>query len=93
MIQPDNALDRKDLSNGVIDIEITAVIVNKTFEFSFLFFTIPCGLLAVLLHMRVLMMLWKKEKTVVNQMMSIDCLMSMTFACLCTFQQSRTSGV
>ena len=38
--------------------------------------------------MSVLMMLWKKEKTVVNQLMTIDCIMNILSTSLSTFQQS-----
>ena len=87
MIQPENSLDKENLLDGVIEIENTEI-MNKKLEFSFMFFTVPSGLLVVLLNMKVLGMLWKKEKTMVNQMMSIDCCVNIMFACLSTFQQS-----
>ena len=73
--------------DAIIGIENT-VIVNNTFEFNFMYFTIPLGLISAVLNMSVLMMLWKKEKTVVNQLMMIDCIMNVLFSFLYTFQQS-----
>ena len=73
--------------DAIIGIENT-VIVNNTFEFNFMYFTIPLGLISALLNMSVLMMLWKKEKTVVNQLMTIDCIMNILSTSLSTFQQS-----
>jgi hypothetical protein len=73
--------------DAVIGIENTEI-VNKKLEFNFLCFTIPSGLITALLNMRVLMMLWKKEKTVVNQLMMIDCIMNILFSFLYTFRQS-----
>ena len=72
---------------AVIGIENTEI-VNKKLEFNFLGFTIPSGLITALLNMSVLMMLWKKEKTVVNQLMMIDCIMNILSTALSTFQQS-----
>ena len=71
----------------IIGIENT-VIVNNTFEFNFMYFTIPLGLISAVLNMSVLMMLWKKEKTVVNQLMMIDCIINILSTSLSTFQQS-----
>ena len=63
-------------------------IVNKTLEFSFMCFTVPFGLITLLLNVSVLMKLWKKEKTIVNQLMMMDCIMNIMFSHLATFQQS-----
>ena len=73
--------------DAIIGIENT-VIVNNTFEFNFMYFTIPLGLISAVLNMSVLMMLWKKETTVVNQLMTIDCIMNILSTSLSTFQQS-----
>ena len=86
MIQLEGAGMEK-LGNGVVVIENTEI-MNKKFEFSFMFLTIPFGFLAIMLNMKVLATLWKKEKTTVNQLMSIDSFLNIVFACLCTFQQS-----
>ena len=73
--------------DAVIGIENTEI-VNKKLEFNFLYFTIPMGLITTVLNMSVLMMLWEKEKTLVNQLMMIDCIMNILFTFLYTFQQS-----
>ena len=71
----------------VIIIENT-MIVNKKIEHSFMFYTIPLGLLALILNMSVLKKLWRAEKTLVNRLMMIDCSLNMVFVFICTFQQS-----
>ena len=63
-------------------------IVNKTLDFSFMCFTVPFGLITLLLNVSVLMKLWKKEKTIVNQLMMMDCIMNIMYSHLSTFQQS-----
>ena len=63
-------------------------IVNKKLNFNFMFFTIPLGLMTILLNMSVLMILRMKEKTVVNQLMMIDCIISILYIPLSTFAQS-----
>ena len=84
---PTITLGGDQFRDAVIGIENTEI-VNKKLEFNFLCFTIPSGLITALLNMRVLMMLWKKEKTVVNQLMMIDCIMNILSTALSTFQQS-----
>ena len=41
-----------------------------------------------MLNMSVLMMIWKKEKTIVNQLMKLGCLVNIIYSSLGTFQQS-----
>ena len=84
---PDITLGGDQFRGAVIVIENTEI-VNKKLEFNFLYFTIPLGLITSLLNLNVLMMLWEKEKTLVNQLMMIDCIMNILFAFLYTFQQS-----
>jgi hypothetical protein len=63
-------------------------IVNNALNVNFMYFTIPLGLMTMLLNMSVLTVLWKKEKTVVNQLMMIDCIISFLYTPLFTFTQS-----
>ena len=74
-------------STAEIALENTEI-MNKKFEFGFLLLTIPMCLLTLALNMSVLMMLWKTEKTIVNQLMKLDCIVNIVFSCLGTFQQS-----
>ena len=62
--------------------------INKKKEFSFMFLKIPMCMVTLLLNMSVLMMLWKKEKTIVNNLMKLDCIMNIINSYLGTFQQS-----
>ena len=63
-------------------------IMNKEFEFSFLFLTIPMCMVTLLLNMSVLRIVWKKEQTIVNNLMKLDCIVNIIISCLGTFQQS-----
>ena len=74
-------------SNMEIAVENTEI-MNEEIEFSFLFLTIPMCMVTQLLNMSVLMMLWKKEKTNVNNLMKLDCIMNIINSYLGTFQQS-----
>ena len=74
-------------STAEIALENTEI-MNKKFEFSFLLLTIPMCMVTLVLNMSVLMMLWKTEKTIVNQLMKSDCIVSIMFSSLGTFQQS-----
>ena len=74
-------------STAEIALENTEI-MNKKFEFSFLLLTIPMCMVTLVLNTSVLMMLWKTEKTIVNQLMKIDCIVSIMFSSLGTFQQS-----
>ena len=62
--------------------------INEKIEFSFMFLTIPMCTVTLLLNMSVLRMLWKKEKTIVNNLMKLDCIVNIINSCLGTFQQS-----
>ena len=72
---------------GMLGKENTEVI-NRRFEFSFMYLTIPGYIGTLLLNMSVLMILRKKEKTIVNQLMKLDCIVNMVYSTLGTFQQS-----
>ena len=74
-------------STAEIALENTEI-MNKKFEFSFLLLTIPMCTVTLVLNTSVLMMLWKAEKTIVNQLMKFDCIVSIVFFSLGTFQQS-----
>ena len=63
-------------------------IVNKKLELIFMCFSIVLGLMAVLLNISVLILIWTKEKTTVNQLMMIDCIANIMYASLSTFQKS-----
>ena len=84
---PDITMGGDRFRDAVIGIENTKI-VNNTLEFNFMYFTIPLGLITTVLNMSVLMMLWKKEKTLVNQLMMIDCIISVLYIPLSTFAQS-----
>ena len=72
---------------GPVMVENTEI-VNKEMEYSFMLLTIPVCLLIVMLNLSVLVTLWRIEKTVVNKMMKLDCIVNILYAFLCTFQQS-----
>ena len=63
-------------------------IVNKKFEYSFMLLTIPSCLLIIILNFSVLNKLWKMEKTTINEMMKLDCIVNILYAFMGTFQQS-----
>ena len=71
----------------LVQIENTEI-VNKKFEYSFMLLTIPMCLLILILNISVLKKLWKVEKTTINEMMKLDCIVNILYAFLCTFQQS-----
>ena len=73
-------------SSAEIALENTEI-MNKKFEFSFLLLTIPMCMVTSVLNMSVLMMLWKTEKTIVNQLMKSYCFVSIVFSSLGRFQQ------
>jgi hypothetical protein len=60
----------------------------KKLEFIFMFFTIPVLIMTLLLNMSVLVILWRKDRTIVNKLMMLDCMVNITFSSICTFQQS-----
>ena len=64
------------------------VIVNRTIDHSFMFFTVPVFVVTLLLNTCVLMILWPAESTTVNQLIILDSINDITFSSLSTFQQS-----
>ena len=64
------------------------IMMNKNMEFSFLFLIIPICLATFILNLCVIMTLWKTEMTIVNQLMSLECLVNIFYTLLGTFQQS-----
>ena len=62
-------------------------IVNEGVGFRFMYLTIPVWFLTVVLNMIVILMLWKKM-AIINQCMILDCLVSIVYSSLSTFQQS-----
>ena len=63
-------------------------IINKSYEFGFMFFTIPIFLVNVVLNMAVMKILWKEENTIINQLMMLDSMVNIVYSSLGTFQQS-----
>ena len=59
-------------------------IVNKNYGFGFMFFTIPIFLVNVVLNMAVMKILWKEEKTIVNQLMMVDSMVNIVYSLLST---------
>jgi hypothetical protein len=74
-------------TKAVVVIENTEI-VNRKMEFSFMYLTIPVCMVTILLNLSVVMMLWKNEKTIVNQLMMLDCLVNIMYSSLSTFEQS-----
>ena len=64
------------------------VIVNEKFSYSFLGILIPICLLTLYLNLYMLTVLWKKDKTIVNQLMMAELIINILFSLLGTFQQS-----
>ena len=73
--------------NVEVEIENTEI-VNRKLEFSFMYFTVTMCMVTLVLNMSVLMILWKTEKTIVNQLMMLDCFVNIMYSLLSTFQQS-----
>ena len=63
-------------------------IINKNIQFSFMFYLIPVYIITVILNFSVLILLGKSEKTIVNRLMKLDCLINILYATLGTFNQS-----
>jgi hypothetical protein len=74
-------------SQAVICIENTEV-VNLNLELSFMFLTVPVFLIILLINMGVLAILWRMEKTIVNELIMLDCMVNIMFSIISTFQQS-----
>ena len=70
-----------------IGIESTQI-VNESYGFGFMFFTIPNCLVTIMLNMSVMKILWKEEKTIINQLMMLDSMVNIVYSFLGTFQQS-----
>ena len=60
----------------------------KELEFSFMYLSVPVLLLIFLLNITVVWILKGEDKTPVNQLMKLDCIMSILLSSLTTFQQS-----
>jgi hypothetical protein len=73
--------------NNSLCVEDT-VIINRTIDHSFMFFTVPVYVVTLLLNTCVLMILWPAESTTVNQLIILDSINDITFSSLSTFQQS-----
>ena len=63
-------------------------IMNRKLPLSFMLLSIPMCMVTLLLNMSVLMILSKKENTIVNQLMKLDCIVNIMYSLLGTFQQS-----
>ena len=74
------------VTRSVIEVEETEV-VNQAVEFGFMFLTIPVWFLTVVMNMSVIMLLWR-NMTIVNKYMILDCLVSIMYSSLSSFQQS-----
>ena len=60
----------------------------KELELSFMYICVPVLLLIYMLNITVVRILKGQEKTIVNQLMKLDCIVSILFSSLTTFQQS-----
>ena len=63
-------------------------IINMNIQFSFMFYLIPIYIITVILNLSVLILLGKSEKTIVNRLMKLDCMISILYATLGSFHQS-----
>ena len=63
-------------------------IMNTGNELSFMVFALPVCFSTFVLNLTVIVMIWKKEKTIVNQLLTIECTVSILYSFLGTFQQS-----
>ena len=63
-------------------------IMNKNFEYSFMFLTIPWCMMTIFLNACVLIILLKKEKTSVNKLIKLDCFINIMYTSLAMFHQS-----
>ena len=87
----DIVLGVSNLLNGKVDSIIVLEqmeIVNEKFSYSFLGILIPICLLTLYLNLYMLTVLWKKDKTIVNQLMIAELITNILFSLLGTFQQS-----
>ena len=74
-------------SNAEIAIENTEF-MNSKFELSFMLLTMPILMATLLLNLSVIVVIWKKEKTIVNQLMTMECIVNISYSSLATFQIS-----
>ena len=74
-------------TQALIYIENTKI-VNWNLEFTFMYCTVPVFLVTLLLNTGVLGILWKMEKTMVNELIMLDCMVNIMFSIISTFQQS-----
>ena len=79
--------DNISSSVGFFNIEET-LIANERIDLSFLQLTIPLGTLTILANLLVFKILWKEEKTPVNQLLMIHCLTNISGTILGMFRQS-----
>ena len=87
----DIVLGVSNLLNGKVDSIIVLEqmeIVNEKFSYSFLGILIPICLLTLYLNLYMLTVLWKKDKTIVNQLMIAELMINILFSLLGAFQQS-----
>ena len=75
-----------NIARQVLELEEMEM-VNEDVDFSFLYLTLPVWILTVVLNMIVITMLWEKMTTI-NQYMILDCMVSILYSSLSTFQQS-----
>ena len=75
------------LDDGVLIIDF-AEPVNQSVNAAIMLLTIPLGTLTMLMNLCVFLILWREEKTPVNQMMKIQCLNNMVGVCLGIMRQS-----
>ena len=72
---------------AVVTIENTEI-VNWNLKFAFMYLTVPVFLIILLVNMGVLGILWRMEKTIVNELIMLDCIVNIMFSIISTFQQS-----
>ena len=84
-----------DIVLGLTDMQVDSIIkleememVNENYDITFLGILIPICLLTLYLNLYMLTMLWKKDKTIVNQLMETELIINILFSVLGTFQQS-----
>ena len=63
-------------------------IINAKFEYRFMLITIPTFLVILLLNISVVMKVLKEEKTIVNRLMMLECIMNILGFFLLAVQQS-----
>ena len=84
----DTGTDMKDMQEYSIMVLESMEVVNKMQEYSFMLVTVPVCLVTLFLNMTVLKVLWKKDKTIVNQLMKSELKVNLFLSVLGTFQLS-----